>query len=220
MDASSATVVPLATEPDLETYSRLLCMELGDGYSARRADDGVDLIHLWTPERGCLSVSRRGSDMIVQASDWPVVEAFGERRSYSQSIHARISMLREVRVAAQDLRRRVIEPYRLALTSARREAAAYRELLGDVADCFDRCGFAAGEVHRAGRSLQARRPWDALDLGGTRMPSNSSVTVNLQPNAALGSFEMHFLSLQELAELNEYAAGMMQRRRPQLRLCG
>jgi len=220
MQASNATVVPLATGPDLETYCRLICMELGDGYSARRADDGIDLIHLWTPERGCLSASRRGDDMIVQASDWPVVEAFGERRSYSQPIHARISMLRDVRAAAHDLRRRVIDPYTQALSAARRDAAAYRELLGEVVDCFDRCGFSAREVHRTGRTLQARQPWDALDLGDTRTPSSSGVTVNLQPQAAIGSFEMHGLSLQELAELSEFVAGMMRRRRPRLRLCG
>ncbi|TJY58216.1 hypothetical protein E4T66_16090 [Sinimarinibacterium sp. CAU 1509] len=220
MDATNATVVRLAAEPDLETYCRLICMELGDGYSARRADDGIDLIHLWTPERGCLTASRRGSDMIVQASDWPVVEAFGERRSYSQAIHSRLSMLRDVRSAAHDLQRRVVEPYRVALNAARRDAAAYRELLSDVVDCFDRCGFSTQEVHRAGRTLQARRPWDALDQTETRMPSSSTVTVTLQPDAALGSFEMHFLSLQELAELSEFVSGLMQRRRPKLRLCG
>ncbi|MEQ1439199.1 hypothetical protein AAG565_07530 [Fontimonas sp. SYSU GA230001] len=207
--------------PSLDEFARRLCAELGAGYQVQApagASHETEALHVWTPERGCLSLRRSGGEFVVQAIGWPVVAQLGLRRRFGREIGARVAIDRDIRSAARDLRRRVIEPYRLALAEARSAESSWRSLLQDVTDCARLAGLSTEELHAVGRTLQARRPLGALDESGHYVASQCTNTIHLQDEGALGSFEAHYLSLAELAELNRFIDTLVARRRPSLRL--
>lgn len=219
MREAISSVVPLSTELNLETFCRLVCMELGEGFHVQQpAGGGADRVYIWTPERGCLSAQRRGEEILFQAADWPVVEQLGLRRTFSRTIAARISITRDIHAAARDLERRVVRPFQSALAEARHQADAYRSLLNDIAECLELCGLGPGDAHTVGRTVQARRPLIALEQADTRVPSQCTTTISIQEHAAFGSFEARYLSLQELAELNRFVDELVARRDRVLRL--
>lgn len=218
MSQASSSVVPLSTELSLETFCRLVCMELGEGFHVQQLASGPDRLYIWTPERGCLSAQRRGTEILFQAADWPVVEQLGMRRTFSRTIAARVSITRDIHAAARDLERRVVRPFQAALAEARRQADVYRSLLNDIAECLELCGAGPGDAHAVGRTVQARRPLVALEQDDTRVPSQCTTTISIHENAAFGSFEARYLSLKELAELNRFVDELVARRDRVLRL--
>lgn len=218
MSQAAAKAVPHDHEHVLEAFCRRLCAELGPGYELQTRNQDPDELHLWTPERGCLNLRSNGSEIIVQATGWPTVAQHGLRRRFSRDIGARIAIARDIRAAARDLQRRVLDPYRAALAEARRAESSWRGVLQDVGDCVQRAGLRTDELHAVGRTLQASRPLGALDESGAYVPSQCTNTIHLQDKHALGSFEAHYLSLTELAELNRFVDALIARRRPSLRL--
>lgn len=215
---SHANIVELETGLTLETYCRLICAELGEGYSVARAARSPDQMLIWTPDRSCLSVQLRGDEVMFAAADWPVVDEVGFKRSFSRDISARISFGRDIKAAAQDLRRRVITPFAVALAEERRKAAAYRTVLHDVARCLDHSGFRPGDGHVVGKTMQARKPHGALDEGWTRAPTVSDTTITVQDQGAVGTIEVRYLSLDEVEAVHGFLNELIGRRRPALRL--
>ena len=218
MTQAAAKADPHDHEHSLDAFCRRLCAELGEGYHLQAPGHDPDELHLWTPERGCLRLRRANAEIVVQAIGWPTVAQHGLRRRFGHEIIARIATARDARAAARDLQRRVIEPYRTALADARRAESSWRSLLSDVSECVQRSGLHADELHAVGRTLQTRRPLGALDESGAYVPSQCTSTIHLQDESALGSFEAHYLSLAELAELNRFVDTLVARRRPSLRL--
>ncbi|MFA5938468.1 MAG: hypothetical protein WC809_03840 [Sinimarinibacterium sp.] len=218
MAQAASSVIPMGGVPEFDAFCRQLCAELGEGFHAQNPGDDPDELHIWTPERGCLSVHRSGRELLVRAIGWPNVAQFGLKRSFRTEISARIAITRDAGAAARDLQRRVIGPYRAALADARSAESGWRNVLKDVSDCLDRSALRAEDVHAVGRNLQARRPLGALDESWAFVPSQCTNTIHLQDQGALGSFEAHYLSLAELAELNRFVDALVAKRRPKLRL--
>lgn len=218
MELANATVVPLHHGMTLDIFGQRLCRELGNGYCVERVPGAADQLLLKTPELGELILRRQRDEVTVEASGWPVVDGFGRRRRFARQIDARVSLHRDPEALALDIERRVLRPYREALADARRRSTAYRQLLDDIADCLQLAGLRRSDVHGTGRQLQAQMPLEPLDDARTRMPSRSTSTITLHEDRALGSFEVHYLSLRELASLNRFVARMIARRQPAFRL--
>jgi hypothetical protein len=203
---SNASVVELETGLTLETFCRLLCTELGAGFSIARTARQPDQLLIWTPDRSCISVQKRGDELLFAAADWPVIDELGFKRSFSREISAKISF------------GRVILPFAEALQEERRKAATYRAVLHDVARCLSHSGFRPDDGHVVGKTLQARKPHGALDEGWTLAPTVSDTTITVQDQGAVGSVEIRYLSLDEVEAVHGFIDKLIARRRPALRL--
>lgn len=211
-------VTHLDTPFELLPFCRLLCAELGAGYSLGPAERDPTTVLIFTPDNGSIAAQRHGTEVRFQASEWPVVNEAGFRRSFSRDLHASFSLGRELAGVAQELRRRLLQPYAEALQTERRNAANYRCLLVEIAACLQHSGFAPADSHVVGRTLQACKPHGALDDGHSRIPTTSTTSITIQDQTAVGTVEMRYLSLDEVEAVHGFLADLMARRRPALRL--
>ncbi len=204
----------------LDAYIETLCHHWGAGHAPAPATVGA-AAHartIRTPDQGLIAVEPHGGELEFRAIGWPQVNEAGFRRSYAETLSARISLGRDPVAAAQDLQRRLLLPYESALTEARRKAADYRRLLADVSACLDHAGFASSDRHVLGRSLQAQKPHGALDDNGKRVPTTSVTTITARDDGAVANVEVRSLSLPEVEALHGFISTLMAQRRPVLRL--
>lgn len=211
-------IVPFHPSLDLLAYGRRLCQHLGPGYDARAGDPASGAVHLTTPQRGDIKLTRSGGELTFVADGWPEVSELGLRRTFRKDILAHVSVQRDIVAAAHDVLRRVVEPYHAALAEAREREAAWRGVLKEIGECLALSGLRTDEVHAVGRTLQASRPLGVLDEAWAFVPSQTTTRISVQERGALGSFEAHYLSLQELAQINRFVDELIARRRPALRL--
>ncbi|HEX4895733.1 MAG TPA: hypothetical protein VFV11_05320 [Solimonas sp.] len=203
---------------ELLPYCRLLCIELGSGYELCPSDRDPTTVLIATPDKGCIAVQRHGQELSFQASEWPVVNEAGFRRSFSRDLRASIGVGRDPSAVAPELRRRLLQPYAEALATERRNAANYRCLLVEVSACLEHSGFTPSDRHVVGRTLQASKPHGALDDGHSRIPTTSTTSITIQDQSALATVEMRYLSLDEVEAVHGFLADLIARRRPALRL--
>ncbi|HEY0974711.1 MAG TPA: hypothetical protein VGE57_09485 [Solimonas sp.] len=217
MNATASKAVSVQT---LETYVSELCRHWGPGFTLAPAAHGASphSLALRTPDQGLIAISLHGHDLEFRASGWPQVNESGFKRSYHQELSANVSITRGTDVVARDLERRLLVPYAAALTQARRQAAAYRSLIADVAACLDHVGFGNADRHVLGRSLQAQKPHGALDDNGRRLPTTSVTTITARDDSAAGNVEVRGLSLPEVEALHGFIGELIARRKPVLRL--
>lgn len=209
--------MPTAADNAVQSWRRALCATLGDGYVPATAPDGLPSIR--TPDQGRISLRAHASEIELIASEWPTIDELGFRRRYSRELSIRVSAQREITASAQDIRRRLLQPYALALAQERRRAGRYLQQLRAIATCLAHAGFGPRERHIVGRSVQAQKPHGVLEDQGLRLPTTSTTSVTPHEESAVAAVEVRGLSLDEVEAMHVFLDQLVARRAPTLRLC-
>ncbi len=212
------TTSPAAsTDAKLTLWCRTLCDTLGGDHVLSPSPAGLQSIR--TPDQGRIDIQVRGQDIEFVAAGWPLIDELGFKRSYRRELSIRISANREATAAAQDLKRRLLQPYSQALSEERRRASAYREQLRSIAACLNQAGFGPHERHVVGRSVQAQKPHGVLEDHGLRLPTTSTTCVTPHEDSAIAAIEVRGLSLGEVEAVHAFLNQLVAQRVPSLQLC-